>query len=214
VPRLVVRSGPDSGRIIGLEQGEVTLGRAPENGVVLRSDSVSRQHARIAVTAETVTVEDLGSKNATLVDGVRAVGPVALSDGQKLELGDVVLEFQVDAPTVTVAAGRGGPAATRSDVLHVDRSRAAVRIRGAEVELPPKEYAALTLLFERAGQVVSKEDLALHVWPEYQGDVSDYNIHQVVSRLRKAIEADATRPRLLITRPGFGYRLDLTAPDA
>jgi len=82
-----------------------------------------------------------------------------------------------------------------------------VLVRGATVLLALKEYLALSLLYDRAGTIVSKEDLADHVWPEYKGDVSDYNIHQVLSRLRRELEEDPSKPKVLITRPGFGYML-------
>ncbi len=74
------------------------------------------------------------------------------------------------------------PAPERVTSLLIDVARAEVHVRGKSVALPPKEFRALSLLYGKAGAVVSKDDLAQHVWPEYDGD-EHYNIHQVISRL-------------------------------
>ncbi|HZQ38468.1 MAG TPA: helix-turn-helix domain-containing protein [Dehalococcoidia bacterium] len=49
--------------------------------------------------------------------------------------------------------------------------------------------------------------MAQAVWPEYQGGVGDYNIEQVISRLRRKLEPEPERPRHLLTVRGLGYRL-------
>ena len=82
-------------REIDLREGENLLGR--ETGAVawLDSASVSRRHARLAVEGGAATIEDLGSRNGTKVNGRPAAGRVALSDGDVIELGTVRLTFRV-----------------------------------------------------------------------------------------------------------------------
>ena len=83
---LVTRNGT-----IRLADGENIVGRDPDCGVWLDSPSVSRRHARIVVVGEgrRVSLEDLNSKNGTLLQGVPVQGRVDLSDGAELTFGSV-----------------------------------------------------------------------------------------------------------------------------
>ena len=59
----------------------------------MRSDSVSRRHARLRVEGATVTIEDLGSLNGTRLDGLELTEgePIPLKDGSSLALGAVTV---------------------------------------------------------------------------------------------------------------------------
>ena len=199
------RPGPSY--VLGL--GETSIGRLPENDIVLEGDGVSRRHVRIGWDGAAFEVEDLGSKNGALVNGERLAGSRKLRDGDMLVIPGWTLRFEAEGETATQAVSLGSASTThlagRAVVLKPETRE--VVVRGTAIQLAPKEYLAITLLYGRAGTVVSKEDLANHVWPEYKGDVTDYNIHQVVSRLRRELEIDPSQPRVLITRPGFGYML-------
>lgn len=52
-----------------------------------------------------------------------------------------------------------------------------------------------------------KEELAVHVWPEHGGGVTDADIAQLISGLRRKLEEDAEHPQYLLTVRGLGYRL-------
>jgi len=83
------------GRRIPLQTGENILGREPDNGVNLDSPTVSRQHARILVSANGVTLEDLESKNGTFLHGKRVSTAMPLKDGDEIRTGAVVLRFRI-----------------------------------------------------------------------------------------------------------------------
>ena len=206
--RLVVGSGTDA-MAHELQPQATSLGRAPDNDIVLVGDGVSRYHARIEAAAASHAVTDLGSKNGTFVNGTPIKAATPLRDGDRLSFAGLECTFHEDNATVTMVlpSTAAAPAPKRVTSLLIDVARAEVHVRGESVALPPKEFRALSLLYGKAGAVVSKDELAQHVWPEYDGDVSDYNIHQVISRLRRAIEEDPSAPKLLVTRPGFGYIL-------
>lgn len=74
-----------------LAEGENIVGRDPECGVRLDSDSVSRRHARLDVDSRsrTVWLEDLGSKNGTELRSESIEGRVEVRDGDALVFGDV-----------------------------------------------------------------------------------------------------------------------------
>jgi DNA-binding winged helix-turn-helix (wHTH) protein len=77
-----------------LQDGESFIGRDPEAVIVLDSLRVSRQHARIVVSSGTAIVEDLGSKNGTVLNGERLSAPAPLTDGDVIEIGGVALTFR------------------------------------------------------------------------------------------------------------------------
>lgn len=74
-------------------QGVTTLGRARTAKVILDDTSVSAQHALIRPGTDRWTIEDLGSRNGTLVDGRKIEGPRELDCGASIQLGRVRLRL-------------------------------------------------------------------------------------------------------------------------
>jgi len=96
------------GREIALREGENLIGRDPRAVVRLNLPSVSRRHARIAVSSADAIVEDLGSKNGTLLKKHRIEGPAVLSDLDELQIGSARLLVRIlsaDAATQTWSDG-------------------------------------------------------------------------------------------------------------
>lgn len=83
-------------------RGRAVVGRAADCDLVLPVGTVSRRHAEIVVTPQGVTVRDLGSTSGTLVNG-RKIQEAALTPGDRLRLGEVVLEL-AQAPGQAAAA--------------------------------------------------------------------------------------------------------------
>jgi DNA-binding winged helix-turn-helix (wHTH) protein len=91
-------------RILRLEDGENLIGRDPACGVWLDEAGVSRRHARVMLQRDVATVEDLGSKNGTAINGTPVTAITPLTDGDRLQIGPVTLGFRTQA----------GSAATRT----------------------------------------------------------------------------------------------------
>ena len=90
--------------VFELRPGEHVLGRSEDVQVRLDAPGVSRRHARIVVTSDAATIEDLASKNGTFVGERRLEGPSALHDGDRVRLGSQLLVFRragAAAPTWT-----------------------------------------------------------------------------------------------------------------
>lgn len=83
-------------RRILLGEGTNTVGRDQDSDVYLNDASVSRHHARIVIDSGSATVEDLDSKNGTLVRGAPALTPVAAADGDELEFGRVKARLAIN----------------------------------------------------------------------------------------------------------------------
>lgn len=83
-------------REIPLHDGEHLIGRAPDTTVCIDSPRVSRHHARIVVDGDQATVDDVGSKNGTYLDGKMVTAPTALKSGDEIIVGSIAITF-VDA---------------------------------------------------------------------------------------------------------------------
>ncbi len=81
-------------RDVVLPEGETIVGRSPKCPVCLDDAMVSRQHARIVNHRGAVTVEDLGSVNGVLVNGVRLVRARVLLPGDHVVIGSQTLELR------------------------------------------------------------------------------------------------------------------------
>ncbi|MGH9257630.1 MAG: FHA domain-containing protein [Vicinamibacterales bacterium] len=78
-----------------LSAGPNVVGRDPDCTVRIDSTSVSRRHAGIVVTNGEATVEDLGSKNGTFVNGQRVEQSVALKDRDQIRVGSMTITYRI-----------------------------------------------------------------------------------------------------------------------
>lgn len=92
-PCLTVLEGLYVGEVFQLDQPVIVVGRDRETQITILEDGVSRQHARLEVHDTQVNLMDLGSTNGTSVNGETIKGSVALRDGDKIRMGDVLLKF-------------------------------------------------------------------------------------------------------------------------
>ena len=114
---LHVLGGPARGQVWHLTPGVHVLGRAADSDLPLKDPGVSRRHCRVAVAGPAqglpgiVTVEDLGSGNGTLVDGVWAGRPTALRPGATIVVGNTTLSWRPSAsrPPAPPAPARATP---------------------------------------------------------------------------------------------------------
>ena len=89
-----------------LAAGANEIGRDPRAAVWLDSPQASRRHARIIIADDTATLEDLGSKNRTLINDRPVVEPTRLSDGDAIQIGSAMFVFRVlDAVATTETTG-------------------------------------------------------------------------------------------------------------
>jgi DNA-binding winged helix-turn-helix (wHTH) protein/tetratricopeptide (TPR) repeat protein len=89
------------------------------------------------------------------------------------------------------------------DGFRVDPVRRRLLRGGETVPLTPKAFSILVYLLERRGKVVEKEELLERIWPDTH--VTEANLTQNVSSLRKVLGERANDHRYLVTVPGRGY---------
>lgn len=104
------------------------------------------------------------------------------------------------------AVSADGEGVFESGLLRVDLDTRHVSVGGTQVHLTPIEYRLLTTLIANADRVLTQRYLREEVWGPYRsGGVHHLRVH--MGNLRRKIEADPARPRLLRTEQGVGYRL-------
>jgi len=105
-PALVVRTGPDLGKIFPLSKDLTLVGRGLDADVVINDASASRKHFNIVRTLSGWKLVDLGSGNGTKVDGNR-VSDIAMRHGMRIEAGGTTLEWVQEARAGAGADGGG-----------------------------------------------------------------------------------------------------------
>lgn len=189
-----------TGREHILTNDQTIIGRSLECDVVITSKRISREHAAISRQGWRIYLEDLGSANGTYLNGERIGAAMQLRDGDLIKVGDVVFNFY-------------DPDVTHQDTLlpdlEIDIAAGVVRVDRQVVSLAPKEFDLLAYLYNHQGQVCSKDEIGTAVWPEYQDGVFDYQIENLVRRLRAKLEPDPAAPQMLLTVRGRGYKLFL-----
>ncbi len=97
----------------------------------------------------------------------------------------------------------------QSGQLEMDLSARTVTVNGQPVKLTATEYNILRLLVRYAGKVVTQNHLLKEIWGPHAAEQTQY-LRVYIGQLRKKLEKDPSRPELILTEPGVGYRLIVT----
>jgi two-component system KDP operon response regulator KdpE len=96
--------------------------------------------------------------------------------------------------------------------LEVDLTARVVKAGGTEAKLTATEYALLRLFVKHAGKVLTHQQILREVWGPNYIDQTQY-LRVYMAHLREKLEAEPSRPSLLLTEPGVGYRLVEIEPE-
>ncbi|HEY5677966.1 MAG TPA: ATPase, T2SS/T4P/T4SS family, partial [Myxococcales bacterium] len=181
---VVVTEKGGSGRRLGFESREISVGRGEENDICLPRRNISKKHTRIALEDGAVVVRDLESTNGTWVNGNRLEAPQPVLPSDRIVIGDFTLA--VEAP--------GAPAPARR-----------------EPAAPPPQAAGLAPAPEQAGGTCGQTlrrvhdrliealdlrrlDLDALGSDELRGK-AEAQVRQIVARMDQAGELDASLDR-------------------
>ena len=89
---LEIVGGPRHGTKLVLAAEELILGRGGNSTLLLASEEVSRQHARLTRHDDEYSIEDLHSRNGIILNGLK-VHAAVLREGDQIQLGDVLLTY-------------------------------------------------------------------------------------------------------------------------
>ncbi|HVI04211.1 MAG TPA: adenylate/guanylate cyclase domain-containing protein [Enhygromyxa sp.] len=164
MPRLIVNPGHRDERVHEISVGTKTIGRGRESDIRVANKSLSRQHARIVVDPTgKVTLDDIGSKNGTFMEGQRIEGPRLLTDGQQFCCGDVLFlfsasEYSVPAPETIVREISAESSHVLSHDL-LDEARKRKQSGFGRPKLPKSAEGRLQVLLDVARLLSSPESI-------------------------------------------------------
>ena len=92
------------------------------------------------------------------------------------------------------------------DVFEVDLRAGELRREGRKIKLQEQPFRVLSFLLERAGNVVTREELREKLWPADTFVDFDHGLNSAVARLREALRDSADKPRFVETVAKRGYR--------
>src|ERR1700736_2399476 len=101
---------------------------------------------------------------------------------------------------------RPGPRRIRFEGFEADLHTEELSNSGRRVRLPQQSFRVLAMLLERAGQLVTREELRARLWPAGTLVEYDQGLNVAVNRLREALGDSAEAPRFIETLPKRGYR--------
>lgn len=90
--------------------------------------------------------------------------------------------------------------------LKMDFARREVFVGDRQIHLTPIEFRLLALLTRHAGKVLTHRAILKEVWGPHAQSQTHY-LRVYMAQLRRKLEEDAARPKILMTEPGVGYRL-------
>lgn len=229
-----------SGRVLVVDDDPairrvVATGLRARGYEVVEEDTAADGLGAVATQSPDLVVLDLGLPDGDGIEVCRrlrefsAVPVIVLSvettDHRKIEALDAGADDFVTKPfsmgellaRMRAARRRVAPAAQEPVLIvgpvRIDRAARRVTVDGAPAELTDTEYRILAALAAEPGRVFTHTMLLDRVWgPGYTAEVHYLRVY--ISRLRRKIEADPARPRLLVTVPRAGYRLEPPGDEA
>src|ERR1700704_3077999 len=94
----------------------------------------------------------------------------------------------------------------RFGVFEVDLSAAELRKNGLRLKLPEQPFQILTMLLERPGEIITRDDLRNRLWRTDTFVDFDHGLNNAVMRLREVLGDSSDHPRFIETMPRRGYR--------
>lgn len=187
--KLTVVKGPHAGQVFSLNQEALTIGRGPENDIVLINDpQISRSHAQIVLNEREFEIVKLSQKNAILVNGesidrwtLLNQSTFVIGDSEikfEYDLGQVVVSLQpkpVHKPTIVPVHATPKAAVSRTDATVVAKPQnaaPAVRLASVQKPLPPQMKTGVvsrpTNAFQAAPAVAPVQSASLLDHPKFK----------------------------------------------
>lgn len=214
LPVVIAQGGPLNGQRWGIA-GNLEVGRDQACHIMIPDRQVSRFHARLTARPEGVSVEDLGSKNGTFLNGQRITQPVIINDGDMIQIA-LIQDLYFLSSDATMPLSQQIPYSSegfhhKDAKISLDAKSRRVWVNSSEINPPlsAPQFRLLQTLYEQEGKVISRGDLISAIWgsDKAQG-VSEQALDALVRRLRERLMDMDSESELIITVRGHGIRLE------
>ncbi len=193
-----------------LEKEKYIIGRREPADLVLPFRRISRQHASIHQDELGYSIVDMNSRNGTFVNGdAISTTPHRLASGDHLVFGGVAT-FRFHDPDETSE----GPRIGRLHGIWIDYNARQVWVDARLVQpgLSAAQFTLLSLLYQQAGNMVSRAQIIATVWPDVNpSGVSGEAVDGLIKRMRKRLRK--TQPEREYVKVVRGHGLRLVQPD-
>lgn len=226
---LLAQSGPLDGQRWTLNR-EFIIGRDPSCDIIVPNRQVSRHHARIYPRNKKTYIQDLNSKNGTHYNGNPISEETCLQDGDIIQIAFIqrFLYISSDA-TLPLANMIFSSQEIESQVTpkEIERRKLYMDLRSRRVWItiktdkgefvdheiiPPlsvSQFRLLNVLYQKQGQVVSRQEIIESVWEGKQTfEISVQALDALIRRLRHRISEVDPSQEYIATVRGHGLRLD------
>jgi DNA-binding response OmpR family regulator len=209
LPILVASEGDLRGKRWVLDTDEFLIGRDSTCDLCVPDRQISRYHARIRRIEAGYSIEDLGSKNGTHLNGINLEKAEYLQDGDEIQVALAVkLIFVGSEATVPLSLDDVNEHGIGRLRMEIQAHRVWIHKQEVDPPLSPPQFRLLELLYRNPSQVVSRDQIASHVWPGTEGvGVSDQAIDALVRRLRDRLSDADPGYEYILTVRGHGFRL-------
>ncbi|HVX13216.1 MAG TPA: SpoIIE family protein phosphatase [Pirellulales bacterium] len=148
-------NGPQAGRRYPLARESTVLGRDPTCEILIEVAAVSRRHARIFRDGGTFLIEDLQSRNGTLVNGEPVLVPCLLAENDRLSICEVLFSFHQDS-SPTLVDERPDAQATIHATLEAKTTWSAFQ---AAVVSPEAKLKAILDVLQSIGSTLAEDEV-------------------------------------------------------
>ncbi|MGG0288487.1 FHA domain-containing protein [Peribacillus butanolivorans] len=178
------------------EGKSLLIGRASQHSKAdfkLYNDFVSREHCLIYMKEGKLLIEDLSSKHGTSVNQMPLVPgqPCLIEPGDTITLINGLIEFMISIDNDLTQDFTPLNITFHQNVVIKEHLQTVIINEKAPIKMPLKEFTCFKLLYENLENLISKEEIVRHVWPERIGDpqqiVSAEEIASLLYRVRKRV---------------------------
>lgn len=206
-PLLIAQAGPLEGQRWKVN-AQLVVGRERDCDIIIPLRLVSRRHSQITPGPEGTTLEDLGSKNGTYLNGSLVETPVILSDGDEIQIS-LAQDFIFISSDATMPL-ESLPPEMQKRRLRLDTGARRLWVLDQELEPPlsSSQFNLLHALYTQTGAVIPRTQIIAAVWGSATEGVTEQALDALVRRLRDRIGELDPDWEYIVTVRGHGLRLD------
>ena len=172
--RIVVKHGPDTGKVFALKKETVIVGRDRSSDVALNDSTVSRTHCEISFSDDKIVLKDIQSTNKSSVNGQTVDKEQMLNDGDTITLGNTTLCFEALKGAVVTAQSSDADTVSNATLL-IDNRRVTIEKISSNLDLLYNVNSAIHSIRDKKELIKILLQLVFDVIPAEHGAILIYD---------------------------------------